>query len=164
MNPILAGGLSIGVLCSAWMLIMGATGWYKDPAVNMYFIPVVTAIETGCLIWCLRKTAAQGRTYSGQVVAGTLAAIVAGVIIVCASLLFTTVLFPLNFSEIEPVYRQAYQKQGMTESEIAAALAAAAAQTPMSQAMAGFFGTFMTGVVASAIIGIWVRAKTPAAV
>jgi TM2 domain-containing membrane protein YozV len=163
MNPILTGGVAIGVLCSAWMLIVGLTGWYKDPAVNAYFVPVVTAIEVGCLIWCLRRTAAQGRTYSGQVVAGTQAAIVAGVIIVCASLLFTTVLFPLNQGEAEAAYRHTLQLQGKSEAEIATAVAAAAPQTPMSQAMAGFMGTFMTGVVASAILGIWIRAKTPPA-
>ncbi|CAN5807612.1 hypothetical protein BH18ACI5_BH18ACI5_07950 [soil metagenome] len=163
MNPILAGGLLIGALCSAWMFVTGLTGWYKDPAtINMYFIPVVTALEIGGLVWCLRKTAAQGRTYSGQVVAGTLASIVAGVIIVCASLIFTTLVFPVNFSEIEPAYRQALQQQGLSESDISSAVAAAASQTPMSQAMAGFLGTFVTGVVASAIIGIWVRAKRSA--
>lgn len=162
MNPILAAGLLIGVLCSAWMFVTGLTGWYKDPAtINMYFIPVVTAIEIGGLIWCLRRTAAQGRTYSGQVVAGTMASIAAGVVIVCASLIFTTFVFPLNFSEIEPAYRQALQRQGKNESEIAAAVAAAASQTPMSQAMAGFLGTFVTGVVASGIIGVWIRAKRP---
>ena len=163
MNPVLAGGLLIGVLCSTWMFVMGVTGWYKDPSINVYFVPVVTAIEIGCLIWCLRRTAAQGRTYSGQVVAGTLASIVAGVIIICASLLFTTVVFPLDRVEVEAAYRQTLKAQGKSESEIATAVAAAGSQTPMSQAMAGFIGTFMTGVVSSAIIGIWIRAKSPAA-
>ena len=56
---------------------------------------------------------------------------------------------------------QALQRQGMSESDISAAVAAAASQTPMSQAMAGFLGTFVTGVVASAIIAIWIRARRP---
>ena len=93
MNPILSAGLLIGVLCGSFTIVMGLTGWYQDPAMVNVFIPVVTLIEILGLIWGLRKTAAQGRTYSGQVVAGTLMALVAGAVIVCASLLFTMVLY-----------------------------------------------------------------------
>lgn len=137
MNPILAAGLLIGVLCGASTFVWGLTGWYKDPAMANVFIPVVSAIEIGGLIWGLRKTAAQGRTYSGQVVAGTFMAIVAGVVIICASLLFTTVVYR-DFSATN-----------------------ASGQTPISSALAGFLGTFMTGVIASAIIAIWIRARGP---
>src|SRR5688572_2710834 len=96
LNPILAAGLLIGVLCGVWTFVMGFTGWYKDPAMASAFFAVVL-IEIGGLIWGLKKTAAQGRTYSGQVVAGTLMSIVAGVVIVGSSLLFTTVFFPDYF-------------------------------------------------------------------
>jgi hypothetical protein len=164
MNPILAAGLAIGVLCGLWTFVMGMTGWYKDPAmVNAFFLVIV--IEIAGLLWLLRRTAVQGRTYSGQVVAGTLASIVAGVVIICSSLLFTTVVYPDYFNEINAMQRQMLQAAGKSEAEINAAIAAAAGmQTPMGNAMAGFFGTFVTGVVASAIIGIWVRAKGPATV
>ena len=81
MNPILAAGLLIGVLCGVWTFVMGFTGWYKDPAMASVFIAVVIPIEIGGLIWGLRKTAAQGRTYSGQVVAGTLMSAIAGFVI-----------------------------------------------------------------------------------
>ena len=137
MNPILSAGLLIGVLCGSFTIVMGLTGWYKDPAMVNVFIPVVTVIEILGLIWGLRKTAAQGRTYSGQVVAGTMMALVAGAVIVCASLLFTTVLYP-DFATTNP-----------------------SGQTAAQSAMGGFLGTFMTGVIASAIIGIWIRARGP---
>jgi hypothetical protein len=116
------------------------------------------AIEIGGLIWGLRKTAALGRAYGGQILAGTMMAIVAGVIIIAASLLFTTVVFPNYFSDIELAYRAVLQKQGKTDSEIAAAIqASAASATPMAQAMSGFVGTLVTGIVASAIIAIFIR-------
>ena len=137
MNPILAAGLLIGVLCGAFTFVMGFTGWYKDPAMVNVFIPVVTLIEVLGLIWGLRKTVAEGRTYSGQVVAGTLMALVAGAVIVCASLLFTMVLYP-DFAATNP-----------------------SGQTPLQSAMGGFLGTFMTGVIASAVIAIWIRARGP---
>ncbi|MEX2662914.1 MAG: DUF4199 domain-containing protein [Vicinamibacterales bacterium] len=162
MNPILAAGLLIGVLCGVWTFVMGFTGWYKDPAMASAFFAVIL-IEIGGLIWGLKKTAAQGRTYSGQVVAGTLMSIIAGVVIVGSSLLFTVVFFPDYFAELEAVYRDMLRQQGKTEAEIASEVATwSSGQTPMQQAMNGFIGTFVTGVVVSAVIAIWVRAR-PAA-
>lgn len=161
MNPILAGGLTIGLLCGVWTFVMGFSGWYKDPVkLNLFFL--VIAIEIAGLIWTLKQTAAQGRTYSGQVVAGTLTAIVAGLVIIVSSLLFTTVAFPQYFDELNAVQRELLAKQGMPEDQIEAAIRAAAPmQTPMVNALMGFIGTFMTGVIASAVIAIWVRAKGP---
>jgi hypothetical protein len=161
MNPILSAGLLIGSLCSVWTFVMGFTGWYKNPALaNVFFI--VIAIEIGGLIWGLRKTARQGRAYGGQIVAGAMMAIVAGVIIIASSLVFTTIVFPNSIAEVEQMYRAKLQQEGRSESEIAAAIqGTAASQTPMAQAESGFVGTFLTGIVASAVIAIFVRRKGP---
>jgi hypothetical protein len=159
-NPILSAGVVIGVLCSAWTFILGFTGLYKSPSANVVFISVAMAIEIVVLIWGLRRTAAEGRAYGGQILAGTMMAIVGGVIIIASSLLFTTVVFPNYFAEVEQAYRTALQSQGKTDAEIAAAIQAnAASATPMAQAMSGFIGTLVTGIVASAIIGIFVRRR-----
>ena len=159
MNPILSAGILIGVLCGLWTFLMGFTGWYKDPAMmNAFF--VVILIEIAGLIWGLRQTAAQGRTYFGQVVAGTLMAAVAGVIVICSSLLFTTVAFPDYFKELEAAQRRILQVEGRSPAEIEETIrAAAATSTPMAQAMAGFIGTLLTGILASALIAIGVRRK-----
>jgi hypothetical protein len=117
-------------------ILMGVTGWYKDPSMANVFIPVVTAIEIAGLIWGLGKTAAAGRTYSGQVVAGTMIAFVAGLVIICASLLFTTVLFPESLAAV------------------------GANGSPLQSALAGFLGTMMTGIIASAVIAVWIRARS----
>jgi hypothetical protein len=160
MNPIPAAGLLIGVLCGLWTFVMGFTGWYKDPSKAAAFF-VVILIEVGGLIWGLRRTAAQGRTYSGQVVAGTLMAIIAGVVIIGASMLFTTVAFPDYFRELEAGYRNMLESQGKTQAEISSEIAAwSAGQTPLRQAMNGFIGTFVTGVVVTAIVSVWVRARS----
>jgi hypothetical protein len=159
MNPILSAGVLIGVLCGIWTFVMGLTGWYKDPALmNVFF--VVIALEVGGLIWGLRQTAAQGRGYGAQILAGTMMAIVAGVIIVATSLLFTTVLFPTYFSDVEQTYRAVLQQQGKSEADIVAAIQAnAASATPMAQAMRGFMGTLVTGIVASAVIALFVKSR-----
>lgn len=159
MNPILSAGILIGVLCGVWTFVMGFTGWYKDPVMMRAFF-VVILFEIGGLIWGLRRTAAEGRTYSGQVVAGTLISIVAGVIIICSSLLFTTVAYPNYFKELEAGYRQTLLQQGKTEAETNELVRTALeGTTPMGQAMQGFIGTLVTGIVASAIISIWIRAR-----
>jgi len=159
MNPILGAGVLIGVLCAIWTFVMGFTGWYKDPAMaNAFF--VVIPIEIGGLLWGLRRTAAEGRTYGGQVIAGTMMSIVAGVIIIASSLLFTMVAFPDYFRELEAAQRQILQQQGKSPAEIEETVAAsAAASTPMGQAVAGFIGTLVTGIVASAVIALVFRRK-----
>lgn len=162
MNPVIAAGLLLGVLCAAWTFVMGFTGWYKDPAmVNAFFLVVV--IEVGVLIWGMRQTARQGRTYRGQVIAGTSMAVIGGLIIIGSSLLFTTVAFPDYFRELEAVQRQMLAAEGKTEAEIAAAVSAGAAmQTPIMNALAGFLGTVVTGFLTALVTAWFLRAK-PAA-
>jgi hypothetical protein len=163
MNPILSAGVLIGLLCGAWTFVMGFTGWYKDP-VLLYAFFLVIPIEVAGLVWGLRKTAARGRNYRAQILAGTMMAIVAGVIIMASSLVFTTLVFPAYFTDLEQVYRTVLQQQGKSEAEITAAIQAnAASQTSMTQALNGFIGTLFTGIVASAVIAIFVRAKPPSA-
>jgi hypothetical protein len=134
MHPILSAGILIGALCAVWTFVMGFTGWYRDPTMAAVFFLVIP-IEIGGLIWGLKRTAAEERTYRAQVVAGTLMSVVAGVIIIASSLLFTTV-FPDHLQELE---------------------ARGSSATPMGQALDGFIGTLVTGILASAVIAIWVR-------
>lgn len=76
-----------------WQSVIGLTGGYIHPVLlNLFW--VVVLIQVGVMVWGLRQTAAEGRTYGGQVGAGTLMSVFGGVIIFCGSLLFTTVLFP----------------------------------------------------------------------
>jgi hypothetical protein len=163
MNPLLSTGLLIGLLCSAWMFVMGFTGWYKDPSLSSLFFFVI-AIEVAGLVLGLRRTAAMGRAYGRQVLAGTMMAIVAGVIIIASSLIFTTVAFPDYLTEVQKSSRASLQERGMSEADIAAALQAnAASATPMAQAESGFIGTLVTGILASALIALFIpgRRTTP---
>ena len=61
----------LGLLVVAWTFVMGFTGWYKDPTL-LNLSRVVIPIQICALVWELRKTAAGGRAYGGQVAAGTI--------------------------------------------------------------------------------------------
>ena len=150
----------IGGLCSTWIVINGVTGFYKDPQMSAMFVPIVSVMEIVVLIWALRKTAALGRSYSGQVVAGTLMALLGGAINFCTSMVFTSVLYPNYFAEINQMSREVMLENKQSEEQIAAAINAVAGwQTPVMSALAGFIGTVTTGIVVSAVIAIWIRAR-----
>lgn len=158
----LRGGVTIGVLCSLWMFLMGLTGWYHDPVLHHAFWLVVV-IQVAVLIVALRQTAAAGAGWGRQVGTGTLISLVAGLILLCASLLFTTVIFPESLGEVQAMQAGMLRAAGKSETEIAAALAASArAQRPVVQAVSGFAGTLVTGAVASLVIGAFCRSR-PAA-
>ena len=159
MNPILSTGLLVGVLCGACSFVMGFTGWYRDASTAWIFYALVITIEVLGLIWGLRRTAAEGRNYRAQIVAGTLMAVVAGVIVVAASLLFTMVVFPDYLTQVEAAHQEMLRAQGKSEAEMAEALLTLReTSTPMAQAMSGFVGTLVTGILASAVIAIWSHA------
>jgi hypothetical protein len=159
MNPILAAGLFIGVFCGLWTFVMGVTGWYKDPVMARAFY-VVIVIEMVGLIWGLRQTARLGRSWASQVVAGTMMSVIAGIIVLGASLLFTTVAFPDFFVEIERIGIERMRRANVSEAEMTAALERSRAwATPMAYALAGFMATLMVGIVGSLTLAVVIRAK-----
>ena len=140
MKAIVKYGLWIGVLCVLWTFVMGFTGWYKHPTLlNLFWLVVV--IEIAFLVVGLRESAAAGNRYWQQVAAGTGMAAVAAVIIFCGSFLFTSVVVPEYFGEM----------QAMDMSK--------PLQTPLSNAISGAVGTLATGLVASLVIAAFCRQK-----
>jgi hypothetical protein len=160
-NPVLSAGLLIGVGCAVWTFVMGATGWYQDPAMARLFY-VVILIEIAGLWWGLRQTAAEGRGYGSQIVAGAMMSIVAGVVVILSSLLFTSVIYTDYLSGLESLDRQQLARQGKTAAEIDAEVGKTLQfYTPMNYAIGGFMGTLITGIVASSVIAVWVRSRFP---
>jgi hypothetical protein len=159
MKPTLKAGILLGVLVFLWTLIMGITGWYKDPVLlNLFY--VVILIQIGVLIWGLRLTAVEGSTYGSQVKAGTLISVFGAVIIFAGSLLFTTVFFPSYFEEVREAGRQVMLAEGMPEADVMAALdAQAGMQTPLMQALIGAVMTVITGFVVSLVLAALIRKK-----
>lgn len=158
MSNTLRTGLWIGVLTVLWMLVMGYTGWYLHPALlNLFFLVIV--IEVVLISRALRRSAATN-TYLQQVVAGTTMAVVAAAVIFCGSYLFTTVLFPTYFQDLQRVGREVMAGQGLPDTEITRRLEAMAPwQTPVMNALQGVIGTVLTGLVTALIVGAFSRKR-----
>ena len=162
MNMIIRGGVLLGVLVTAFTWIFAFTGMHKNFGGAMTFPLVATLIEIGVLVWALKKTAAQGRTWFGQVSAGTMLAFVGGCLIFATSFMLVTQLYPNYFAEVNAAGAEFYRSKGMNDAAIAAELAKMApSQTPLAQSVIGFVATVVTGFVSSAILAIWIRHRGP---
>ena len=159
MSTTIKAGLLLGILVVAWTFVMGFTGWYKDPVLLNAFW-VVILIQIGVLLWALRKTAVEGNTYGKQVWAGTLISIFGSIIIFIGSYVFTTVAFPNYFADLRAIHENMLLDSGMAAAEVQKMVEAQQAmQTPFFQALFGAIGTIVTGVVVSAINGLFFRKK-----
>lgn len=83
----------VGPGVPAWTLIVGFTSWYNDPVMlNAFWLVVVFQVPV--LVWAFRRSARGVKRYWDRVGEGTLISVVAGVIVIGSSFLFTTVAFP----------------------------------------------------------------------
>ncbi|MFO0685559.1 MAG: hypothetical protein U0234_26095 [Sandaracinus sp.] len=132
-RSIVVAGVVIGLLVTAWALVMGLTGWAFDPATAPRFalVVVLQLVVLGAL---LRATAVENGLVA-QVRTGTLASAVATPIVFAQSLAFTLLWFP------EPVAAQP-ENGG-----------------PLAQALAGVLGTLGTGLVGSMLLGAVLRKR-----
>ena len=162
MNVIIRGGVLLGVLVTIFTWIFAFSGMHRNIGAAMTFPIVATLIEIGVLIWALKKTAAQGRRYMGQVSAGTMLAFVGGCLIFATSIMLVTQLYPSYFAEVNAAGAEYYRAQGMDDAAIQAELAKMAPmQTPLAQGGTGFVATVLTGFLVSLIAAIWIRNKEP---
>lgn len=158
MPPPIRAGLVLGFSVAAWTFVMGFTGWYRHPSLLRLFWLVVP-MQVGILVWGLRTTA-RDSSYLRQVMNGLNATILGAMIIFTGSLLFTTVVFPTYFADLEALGRDLMAKQGLSAAQIEAAVKAQAPmQTPRASAMAGAIGTVLTGFLTSLIAAAFLRRK-----
>lgn len=160
MKRILTIGIVLGALILIWQLVYGFLGWYENPGTAWTFTVVAILIEIGVLVWGLMQTVQDGRRYWSQVGAGMLICLVALVIIVPASFVFTGVLFPDYFDAVADMQVAAWANAGMTEDDIDGLLQQTAfARTSSVAAISGALGTLVTGFIISLITAAFVRVK-----
>ncbi len=160
MNAIVKAGIVLGLLVGAWMFVVGAAGWYKSGGPAWLFNVGAIAIQIGVLIRGLRQTAAAGRRYGGQIVAGLLICVVGGVIIVIVSMIWSGVVFTDVFDEMEVTLADRLADQGNSDEQIDELLVNTAfTRTPVFQALMGLAGTLITGLIVSLIAAAFLRHK-----
>ena len=158
MPPTLRAGVILGLSVAAWTFVMGFTGWYKHPGL-LYLFWLVIPMQIGILLWTLRDLAPTNG-YGRQVWNGVSISLLGSMIIYAASILFTTVVFPHYFQDLEALGRQIMARQGLSPAQIEAAVRAQAPmQTPRASAMAGAIGTVVTGFFTSVVAALWLRKK-----
>lgn len=158
MPPTLRAGVILGLSVAAWTFIMGFTGWYKHPTLLSLFWLVIP-MQIGILLWALRGTAPT-TAYGRQVWNGVSISLLGSMIVFGASILFTTLVFPKYFQELEALGRELMAKQGLSAEQIETAVRLQAPmQTPRASAMAGAIGTVFTGFFTSVIAAVWLRKK-----
>lgn len=150
-------GLVLGLACVIWQLVMGFTGWYKDPVLaNVFLLVVIFNIVV--IVLGLRQTRAENG-YGKQVLHGLLMGVVAGVLIVCGSLLFTSVIAPDYAAEMADLQEVVLAERGV-DAEMVAAIADRTRNTPpIAYAIQGFIGTLVTSLFVSLIVAIFLRRK-----
>ncbi len=153
-------GMLLAGLVLAWTYLTGFAGWHTNLTMATLFPLIATAFTVVAVVWGLRQTAREGRRYGGQVLAGVTIGGVASLFIFFGSLLFTAVVFPDYFLELQDAARSTYAGMGMSEVEIETAIANGARfQTPLVNALLGVAGTMVTTLVVSLLTAIGVRAK-----
>ena len=158
MPPTLRAGVILGLSVAAWTFIMGFTGWYKHPSL-LFLFWLVVPMQIGILLWTLRAMAPTSG-YGRQVWNGVSSSLLGSMIIYASSILFTTVVFPHYFQDLEALGRQIMARQGLSPAQIEAAVRAQAPmQTPRASAMAGAIGTVVTGFFTSVVAALWLRKK-----
>lgn len=152
----LRAGVWLGSLVVLWSFVMGFTGWYRHPSL-LFLFWLVIPLQIAVLVLLLKHTAPKAG-YLRQVQIGVGASLVASGIIFVGSLLFTLVVFPSYFRELEALGRLRMAQQGLSPDQIEAVVRAQAPmQTPLGRAFAGALGTCITGLFTSLIAAAFYR-------
>lgn len=144
----LRAGLVLGILVVLWTFVMGFTGWYRHPSL-FALLWLAIPLQIGILVLALRGTASiQG--YLRQVQDGVGASVIASAIIFMGSLLFTLVVVPSYFAEMEALGRLKMTQQGFSAEQIEAVMKARGPmQTSLGRAFSWALETWITGLVTS---------------
>ncbi|NOT35562.1 MAG: DUF4199 domain-containing protein [Candidatus Eisenbacteria bacterium] len=159
-NPAVKWGLILGGLGTAWAVVMMSTGWSTDPVMaNLAWVNLLFTIIV--MISAMRETAAQGKSYGGQVGTGFVVALVSGLVGAIASYILTAFVFPNFLSEVLAMQEEAMRAKGtLEEAQIQQAMEGMAFMfTPPVNAAVGFIFSVCIGTLIALPIAAFVRAK-----
>jgi hypothetical protein len=125
---------------------------------GLVFVVIAILANVGCLFWGLSGSAAESG-YGKQLLNSLIFGVVAGVLILCVSMLIMTVLAPDHLDQIKTASVEAMEGMNMPEEALAAQVDRIEAITPMGEAIKGLIGTIGTSLFFGAIIAIFKRRK-----
>ena len=147
--------LGVGVILLSTLTI--ATGMHTNVALQQaLFLGAAIGMNVAVIIWALRGNAAENG-YAAQLGISALVGLIAGVIIFIGSYVLTTVVFPDALSETADAMLPLLEQAGMSEEQIDARMAKM--ESPVSNALPGLIGTFVTSLVVGAVVAIFFRRK-----
>ena len=155
LKPALVLALSVSAL-SALILI---TGLHTNVMVQgVAFLGAVIGINVAVILWALRANAAHNG-YGAQVGLSALIGLIAGVLIFAGSWLLLAVVFPDAIAETGEASLAALEQAGWSDEQLDEQAEAFERVTPVSQAVPGLIGTFVTSLVVGAFAAVFMRKK-----
>ena len=160
MKSVIKAAVTLAVLAAVLSVIVALVGLHRtEPmlAQAAFILPVII-LNTGCIVWGLKGTAATNG-YVRQVGNGIMIGAIAGVLIFGFSLLMLTVLMPGYLDEMKQATIEWLQTADIAEEMRDKQIATVEGTTATTQSMAGLVGTLATSLVVAVIAAIFLRRK-----
>ena len=160
MKSVIKAAVTLAVLAAVLSVIVALVGLHRtEPmlAQAAFILPVII-LNTGCIVWGLKGTAATNG-YVRQVGNGIMIGVIAGVLIFGFSLLMLTVLMPGYLDEMKQATIEWLQTADIAEEMRDKQIATVEGTTATTQSMAGLVGTVATRLVVAVIAAIFLRRK-----
>jgi hypothetical protein len=121
-QPVLAFGLTLGILLSLLLLIEGVTGWYRDPVMIRIrmLTPLLVFATVGAAVWHV----AAGKRWLKRLGLALSVVVIGAICYAGATYVVTGVLYPDYLDAMQELHRQGLVAQSKTAAEIRTTLAA----------------------------------------
>src|SRR5688572_6342509 len=142
MKTALYAGLALGLFVTIWTNVMGVTGWYRDAKLQALFFAVVI-FEIGAVVFTVLEN--RSMAFRDRLRLGATVGFVASPIVFVQSILFTKVIKPTYFEDIQQTYREILTSRGVAPGDVERQVAeVAATQTSLGNAATGAIATVFT--------------------
>jgi len=159
MGAAIKAGVILGVAVTLVSALLIGSGMHQNLVVNgVVSLVIYIGLNIGLLIWALRKTAADSG-YGKQLLNALIVGVVGSVLIFAGSYLLLGVIFPDAVAETRDVAVVFLENANVPEQQLAAQIAKLEAATPVSQSLAGVWGTLGTTLIVGAVAAIFIRRK-----
>lgn len=145
----LSFALAIAFFSSVWLVVMTATGWYRDPD-RMEIAIAVPIVEVILLVIASRYAWRDGWTAGRRISLCAVATVVAAILIAGFAYIYTS-RQDQYFNNIQQAHAEGLRQAGKTDAEIATMMTAHSIGTPKGFALNRFRNTIVFGVLGTLV-------------